>query len=119
MIVDDEPLILVTAKAVLEASGYRVLTARGGAEALDSFRERHRDIAAVLLDMMMPGVDGPTAMAAMRAIDPNAKIVAASGLRLAQRPAEAFAAGAIAFLKKPYSDSELLRTLAKLLHGTA
>ena len=119
LIVDDEPLILVTAKAVLEASGYRVLTARGGAEALDSFRERHRDIAAVLLDMMMPGVDGPTAMAAMRAIDPNAKIVAASGLRLAQRPAEAFAAGAIAFLKKPYSDSELLRTLAKLLHGTA
>ncbi len=119
LIVDDEPLILVTAKAVLESSGYRVLTARGGAEALELFRERHRDIAAVLLDMMMPGIDGPTAMAAMKTIDPQVKIVAASGLRLAQRPAEAFAAGAIAFLKKPYSDSELLRTLAKLLHRTS
>ncbi len=119
LIVDDEPLILVTAKAVLEASGYRVLTARGGAEALELFRERHRDIAAVLLDMMMPGMDGPTAMAAMKALDPRVKIVAASGLRLAQRPAEALAAGAIAFLKKPYSDSELLQTLTKLLRGTA
>ena len=119
LIVDDELLILVTAKAVLEASGYRVVTARGGAEALDLFRERHCGIAAVLLDMMMPGMDGPTAMAAMKAIDPNVKIIAASGLRLAQRPAEAFAAGAIAFLKKPFSDSELLHTLAKLLHGAA
>ena len=119
MIVDDEPLILVTAKAVLEASGYRVLTARGGAEALELFREQHRDISAVLLDMMMPGIDGPTAMAAMKVIDRNVKIIAASGLRLAQRPAEAFAAGAIAFLKKPFSDGELLQTLARLLHGAA
>ena len=119
LIVDDEPLILVTAKAVLEASGYRVLTARGGAEALELFREQHRDISAVLLDMMMPGIDGPTAMAAMKVIDRNVKIIAASGLRLAQRPAEAFAAGAIAFLKKPFSDGELLQTLARLLHGAA
>jgi PAS domain S-box-containing protein len=117
LIVDDEPLILLTTKATLETSGYRVLTANGGQAGLDTFRAQHGEIAAVLLDMMMPGMDGPTAMRAIKAIDPAVKIIAASGLRLAERPAEALAAGAITFLKKPFSDSELLKTLAENLHA--
>ena len=117
LVVDDEPLILLMTKATLESSGYKVLTANGGAAALQLFRDRYRDIAAVLLDMMMPGMDGPTTMQAIKAIAPDVKIIAASGLRLTERPAEALAAGAIAFLKKPFSDTELLQTLSTLLHN--
>ena len=115
LIVDDEPFILLTAKATLESNGYKVLTANDGLVAVEMFRNKHEEIAAVLLDMMMPVLDGPATMKAMKAIAPNVKIVAASGLRLAERPAAALAAGAIGFLKKPYSDSELLKMLAEFI----
>jgi CheY-like chemotaxis protein len=110
LVVDDEPLILLTAKATLESNGYQVLTANNGQVAVEIFRDKHPEIAAVLLDIMMPVLDGPETMKAMKSIDPSVKIIAASGLRLAERPAAESAAG---FLKKPYSDCELLKMLSE------
>ncbi|CAN5140376.1 hypothetical protein BH11PLA2_BH11PLA2_32890 [soil metagenome] len=59
----------------------------------------------------MPMMDGPTTMRAMQQVQPDVKIIAASGLRLPESMAER----AVAFLKKPYSDRELLQILTKLL----
>jgi len=114
LLVDDEEFIRITAKAVLESGGYRVLTADGGAEAVDLFRQANQ-VAVVVLDMMMPEKDGPAVMAELRAIRPDVVILAASGLRPGGRVAEAVAAHAAAFLPKPFTDEELLRAVGALI----
>lgn len=114
LIVDDEAMIVETAREALEANNYRVLTANGGEEALTIFRKQFGQIDCVLLDMMMPGLDGLQTKDAMRSIDANARIIASSGLR---RPDSE--GGRLldidGFLPKPYSDQQLLRLIRDVL----
>jgi CheY-like chemotaxis protein len=119
LLVDDEQPILTLTRATLEASGYRVLTACGGEEGLATYRANRQDVRLVVLDMMMPGTDGPAVMAELRREAPVLPIIAASGLKPVGRTAEAVAAHATAFLSKPFSDDELLHTVARLLQATA
>src|SRR5439155_16457574 len=106
LVIDDEEPILLTARAVLEAHGYRVLTAARGANGVEAYR-KSGEVRAVLLDMMMPGLDGVATLRALLEIDPRARVIAASGLKVAGRVTEAVAAGALAFLQKPYTDGQL------------
>ena len=115
LLVDDESAILTTARIVLESAGYRVVTARDGADALNVYRNHPGEIRAVILDMMMPEMDGPTAMVELGKIDPAARVIAASGLRAGNREYPAGAVPPRAFLQKPYSEEDLLRTLAEVL----
>ena len=115
LIVDDEAFILQMTSAVLEDAGYRVLTAQDGSAAITMFQQHRHEISVVLLDMMMPGLDGLQTLDGLRKIDPGVTVLACSGLRTAQREAEVLERGAKAFLPKPYSGDQLLRTLAELL----
>ncbi len=117
LVIDDEQAILVTARATLEANGYRALTAARGADGVELYRNR-RDVRAVVLDMMMPGLDGPATMRELLKIDPQAPIVAASGVKPSGRAAEAVATGARCFLHKPYTGEQLLRCLAEVLYAS-
>ena len=119
LLVDDEPFILQMTSAVLEAAGYRILTAQDGSTALATFRQHRDDISAVLLDIMMPGVSGLQTLDELREIDPHVTVIACSGLRTTQREAAVFDHGAKAFLPKPYSDDQLLQLLTELLKRTA
>jgi two-component system cell cycle sensor histidine kinase/response regulator CckA len=119
LVVDDEPHVLTVARAVLEGACYRVVTADGGAAALVAFRHHRGEVAAAVLDMMMPGMDGLELLARLRAADPGVRVVAASGLRPTGPDAETLAAAGAVFVPKPYSDDELLAALAGLLHPTA
>lgn len=114
LLVDDEVLILEMARATLESYGYRVLTAAGGAKALAAYQQHRDEVQVVVLDMMMPEMDGPATMKALRAMDPQVRVVASSGF---QRPGAAWETieGVQAFLPKPYSDEQILRTLRKVL----
>jgi nitrogen-specific signal transduction histidine kinase/CheY-like chemotaxis protein len=114
-VVDDEPLILRTVKEVLESNGYQTLTAGNGTAAIALFREQAPQIDVVLLDMMMPEIDGPAVMRAMQEVDPRVRVIACSGLRSNDRVRTIFAAGAKAFLQKPYSEEQLLETLHSIL----
>lgn len=115
LLVDDEPLILAMAGTALSNAGYRVLTANGGVEAMAAFARAENRIQLVILDMMMPDMDGLQTMSALRAISPEIRIIACSGLRTAQREAEVLRLGATAFLPKPYSDQQLLKALGDVL----
>ncbi len=98
---DDETLILETVAAMLKGHGYRVLTAADGKEALAAYRQDRRQIQAVVLDMMMPVMDGPTHVGG---IDenwiPKVRIIATSGLRPTGWLMEAIASGQIPFSAK-------------------
>jgi PAS domain S-box-containing protein len=115
LVVDDEPAIRATAAATLEGHGYRVLTAGGGADAIAAFHDHRADIRLVLVDMMMPGVDGAAVMAAIRQASPDVPILAASGLTPTGRYADAIAAAHARFIPKPYSDDDLLTTVGERL----
>jgi two-component system cell cycle sensor histidine kinase/response regulator CckA len=116
LLVDDESFILQVTSAALEANGYRVITAADGAAAVEEFSKNRNEISAVLLDMMMPGMDGLATLDALRQIDQNVKVIACSGLRTSQREAEVKDRGAKTFLPKPYSEEQLLHALSKVLN---
>ncbi len=80
LVVEDEAAVLGVVQCVLEQQGYRVLGATEGAEALALFARHRADIKAVITDMMMPGVDGPTLVQALRKSAPQLPILRMSGL---------------------------------------
>ncbi len=118
LIVDDESMILETARETLESAGYRVLSASGGADALTLYKQRKSEIDLVLLDMMMPTMDGFEVKKELKAISPDVRIIASSGLR---RPGHEGGkmADVNGFLAKPYSDEQLLQTVRKVLEPTS
>jgi len=117
LVVDDEAPILTTVRLVLESAGYRVLTASGGAAALEAFRRHRGQISAIIMDMMMPEMDGRATLAELGKLDTTARVITASGLRPADFAAAVGPLRPRAFLQKPYSEDELLRTLADVLRG--
>jgi len=115
LVVDDEESIREITKGTLEAFGYRVLMASDGTEAVATYADHKSDIAVVLTDMMMPFMDGPATIRALQRMNPDVRIIAASGLSASQRVAEASLGGVEIFLDKPYTAEKLLKALAKIL----
>jgi CheY-like chemotaxis protein len=114
LVVDDEAAIRQITASTLETFGYRVLTASDGTEALALFAENRNEISVVLTDMLMPFMDGPATIRALQRLDPEVRIIAASGLSN-QRPGELN--GVKTFLNKPYTAEKLLKALDEILDG--
>jgi PAS domain S-box-containing protein len=115
LVVDDETSILAVTGQMLRAFGYRVLVASDGEEALAIFRQHRKNIAAVLTDMRMPLMDGPTLIAALVQIDPEVRIITATGLDASGGLASAAGPGVKDSLVKPYTSGALLKTLRAVL----
>ena len=114
LVIDDEEIIRNTAQAILSDNGYRVLTAPGGQEGLDIFRENFTDIDAVLLDMAMPGMNGREVFIELKKIDPHVTVILSSGLRQEGYISKVMEMGIFDFLHKPYSMTALLE---KVVHA--
>ncbi|MEO7319161.1 MAG: response regulator, partial [Chthoniobacteraceae bacterium] len=117
LLIDDEASVRLVVKQTLESFQYRVITAPDGATAVSLYQERRNEISLVLTDMMMPGMDGADTIAALKLINPDVRVVAASGLMTDERMLRASSAGAVAFLRKPFSAETMLRTLRQVLVG--
>jgi two-component system cell cycle sensor histidine kinase/response regulator CckA len=117
LLVDDELAILEITKETLETFNYRVLTAADGVEAVTVYRQHKGEIHLVVTDLMMPIMDGPALIRALRQIDPQVKVVAVSGLSSSGKLAEAEKLNAQAFLTKPYTTEKLLTVLDEVLTG--
>jgi two-component system, cell cycle sensor histidine kinase and response regulator CckA len=115
LIVDDEPLIQQVTQVALETHHYRTLLASNGMEAIELYTQHQHEIGVVLMDSMMPLMDGLTACRTLRTINPQVKIIATSGLTSNSLFTEGEAIGVQAFLAKPYLIEELLDTLQQVL----
>jgi CheY-like chemotaxis protein len=114
LVVDDEDQIRDITGSTLETHGYRVLTASNGIEAIASYEQHREEIKLVLMDMMMPVMDGLEGIEGLHKINPELKIIAASGLTEKDKLTKA--AGTVnAFLSKPYTTGRLLRTVHEVL----
>ena len=80
LVVDDETGVLDLTKAMLEANGYRVLTATDGTKAVDLYVRHHPQISVVVTDMMMPFMDGEAMVHSLQHLNPAVKLIAVSGL---------------------------------------
>ncbi|MFZ0825832.1 MAG: PAS domain S-box protein [Verrucomicrobiia bacterium] len=117
LVVDDEESIRNLALKVLQRYGYRVLLAADGAEAVSLYSPRQREIAAVITDMVMPIMDGPATIIALKAMNADVKIVSSSGMASEGGMAKARDAGVRYFIPKPYTAETMLTTLQEVLHG--
>ena len=115
LLVDDEERVLEVAEKTLVRFGYRVLTASNGAEALAIYAQYREEIAIVLTDMSMPVMDGPATILALKAMNPEVKIIGSSGLAANGNVAKAAGAGVRHFIPKPYTAETMLKTLAQAL----
>ena len=116
LIIEDESAVREVTRQTLEAFGYRVLLAEDGAEGIALFATHRHEIALILTDMMMPILDGPSTIRALRRIDPKVTIIAASGLGEHAETLRANHAGGVDhFLPKPYTAYSLLRLIRSVL----
>ena len=115
LVVDDEPSIREITQQTLEAFGYRVVTAGDGASAIALYAKDAGKIALVITDLMMPIMDGAATIKVLMRMNPSIRIIAASGLEVAENVAGATSAGVRDFLPKPYSAPTLIQLVRKVL----
>ncbi len=115
LVVDDELSVRELVRANLEASGYNVLAAAGGQEALTLFRERHAHIQAAIVDLLMPGMNGRTLIRELLALEPRLPVLAISGSAQEEGDRMDGPVGARGVLPKPFSAPKLLEWVAALL----
>ena len=118
MVVDDEEAVRDITKLTLEAFGYKTITANDGAEAVGVYAQNKDDIKAVILDMMMPIMDGSTTIRALKKIDPDVKIIAVSGLIDTKAILTTDNLTVDAVLNKPYTSRTLIKTLNEVVRLT-
>ena len=116
LVVDDEPSIREITQQTLEAFGYRVVTAGDGASAIALYAKDAGKIALVITDLMMPIMDGAATIKVLMRMNPSIRIIAASGLEVAENVAGATSAGVRDFLPKPYSAPTLIQLVRKVLY---
>ena len=113
LVVDDEALIAMALEAALQDAGYRVTTAANGQQGLERLAEAQVDI--VLLDMMMPVMNGPAMLRAMAADLKLSGIPVIILSSLPEATVRAQADGVAAILRKPYTAGEVLRAIGQVL----
>jgi PAS domain S-box-containing protein len=115
LLVDDEASIREVMGQTLGSLGYKVLVASNGAEAVARYASHPGPIDLVLTDLMMPVMDGPSLIRALKCMEPTLRAIGASGVPSGKLVDEALEAGAIEILPKPYGVEILLKALRAAL----
>jgi PAS domain S-box-containing protein len=118
LVVDDEEMIREVSTAMLQELGYETVTASSGEEALALIHSKGNDIGVVLLDQVMPGMDGVTLFKELRKIKPGIKVLLASGFSQQEVSIRFSGLDLNGFLPKPYDLNNLVEELAKVLRGS-
>ncbi|MBL1210305.1 PAS domain S-box protein [Geminocystis sp. GBBB08] len=113
LIVDDETTIQEVTKTTLENYNYRTIVANDGLEALTIYREQQQKIKLIIMDMMMPNLDGVKAIRSLQEINPQVNIIATSGLITNQKLA--LSANVKTFLGKPYTNKQLFKAVTEII----
>jgi two-component system response regulator PilR (NtrC family) len=112
-VIDDEPIIHDVLSQLLTSEGYDIEISSSGEEALEKFEVRTFDL--VLLDLLMPGMNGIEILKAAKKIDPQALIIILTAYASVESAIEAMKIGAFDYIQKPFKHEELLLTIARAL----
>jgi signal transduction histidine kinase/ActR/RegA family two-component response regulator len=115
LLVDDDIRIRDLAAEMLMLSGYDVVSASNGQEALGIYRKRKEEIALVILDLVMPGMSGTQCLKELLKIDPKVRVLISSGYSANGPGKEITSAGARGFITKPYDMKEMRRAIRGII----
>jgi CheY-like chemotaxis protein len=107
LVVDDDETAVVLLKRILTETGFQVVTARSGFECLELFRQRPYDFDLVLLDLIMPFMDGEETFARLQEIRPDVAVMLCTGVIQQERLKRLTSAGLAGFLRKPIAPDEV------------
>jgi two-component system cell cycle sensor histidine kinase/response regulator CckA len=116
LIVDDEELVLSTGQALLKRLGYTVIAAESGEQAISFLKQKGEEIDLVILDMIMPGMDGGVTFDKLRKICPSIPVILSSGYSLEGQATEIMKKGCNGFLQKPFGMAELSQKIKESLN---
>jgi CheY-like chemotaxis protein len=117
LVVDDDHLVRIMVQLGLERNGFEVWLAPNGREAIELYREQREHIAVVLLDVRLPGLDGPSTLDALRKLHPEVRACFMSGATGDYEPDELIRRGAAYVVAKPFLLNDLANILRLLAHG--
>jgi len=115
LLVDDEQRILDVGRTICKALGYTVFTAASGKEALKIYTEKKNDINVVVLDMIMPGMDGLEVFITLKKLNPDIKVLLSTGYAIDENAQEMLRQGCKGYILKPYSVVDFSHKLREVL----
>jgi CheY-like chemotaxis protein len=115
LVVDDEEVVLDVSDDLLTGLGYRVIKAGSGEEAVSIYRNKQEEINLVVLDMAMPKMDGEETFRQLKEMNPNIKVLIASGLMEREHSDRMSERGIAGFLQKPYRLDSLAQAIREVL----
>ncbi|MDD5761548.1 MAG: response regulator, partial [bacterium] len=115
LLVDDEESLIALGARMLEHLGFAVLTAADGLQAVELYRERGKEIDLVLMDLTMPHMDGAEAFGELRRLNPDVRVVLASGYSQEDVASRFAGKGLAGMLQKPYTLARMRESLAGLM----
>lgn len=118
LLVDDEEEVVNIGKNFLEELGYKPLVARDGFEAVEIFKIHKDKISLVVLDLIMPGMNGSQVFVEIKKIQENSKILISTGYTVDDKIKDLLNQGCQGFIQKPFSLNEFSHTLRKILDKT-
>jgi two-component system, cell cycle sensor histidine kinase and response regulator CckA len=115
LLVEDEEPLLDMFSTILEFHGYAILKAGDGKQAIELYQQNQREIDLVVTDMGLPEVTGKDEFKELKKINPNVKVILASGFLEPETKTELLNAGAKSFIQKPYNAKAILRIIREVL----
>ena len=115
LLVDDEQLVLEVGTRMLQYLGHNVLEARDGNEAIDIYKKNKNSLDIVILDMNMPGMNGAMVYHQLKRIQPDVKVLIASGYFDSNSVRKILKNGYTDFIQKPFNIDILSEKLAQML----
>jgi PAS domain S-box-containing protein len=116
LLIDDEEFIRDLGERILTTFGYSVFTAPDGESALELYRKQKDAIDLIILDLIMPGIGGRECLLRLLDIDPQARIVIASGHTIDGPVRDVVSLGARDFIHKPYGLRQMLKVVREVLN---
>lgn len=114
MLVDDEPIVRTYSATLFQMHGHKVVTFPSAQEALDHYRVHSSEIDLVILDMIMPGMDGQQLFALLKRINPTIQAILSTGYSLDSKMQEIMADGILDCIQKPFTYEQLQEKLKRL-----
>jgi CheY-like chemotaxis protein len=115
LLVDDDSMIIDVGKQMLERTGLEVIVARNGKQAIDIYDKDVKSIDLVILDLIMPGLNGIETYQELKKINPDIKVLFSSGYRKNMDVHAIVKEGRSAFIQKPFKMEQLTQEVGKLL----
>jgi two-component system, cell cycle sensor histidine kinase and response regulator CckA len=115
LLVDDEEMILSVAEEMIKALGYEAMVAKGGINAIDLYRHNKDKIGMIILDLIMPGMSGGEVFDQLKKIDPDVRILLASGYSIDGEASSIMDRGCNGFIQKPFNIQELSKKINEVI----